>query len=42
MKQGERDAIEQQREEKWMKKEVLRKKKLLATQKEYASDLTYI
>ena len=29
-KQGERDAIERQREAKWMKKEVLRKKKLLS------------
>ena len=42
MKQGERDAIERQREAKWMKKEVLRKKELLAAQKEYASALNYI
>ena len=42
VKQGERDAIERQREAKWMKKEVLRKKKLMASQKEYASNLTYI
>ena len=41
-KQGERYAIERQREAKWMKKEVLRKKKLLAAKKEYSSALTYI
>ena len=42
VKQGERDAMERKREAKWMKKEVLRKKKLLAELKEYASDLNYI
>ena len=31
--QGERDAIEPQREAKWMKKKVLRKKKMLDAQK---------
>ena len=40
--QGERDAIERQCEEKCMKKEVLRKKKCMSAQKEYASALTYI
>ena len=33
VKQVERDAIEQQRKAKWMKMELLRKKKLLAAQK---------
>ena len=42
VKQGEKYAIERQREAKWMKKEVLQKKELLAAQKEYAIDLTYI
>ena len=42
VKQGERDVIEQQIDAKCMKKEVLRKKKLMAAQKEYASALTYI
>ena len=42
VKQGERYAIERQRKAKLMKKEVLRKKKLLDAQKEYASGLTYI
>ena len=42
VKQGEIYAIERQRDAKWMKKEVLRKNKLLAEQKEYASALTYI
>ena len=42
LKRGERDAIERQREAKGMKKEVLGKKKLLAAQKEYYNDLTYI
>ena len=42
VKQGERCAVERQREAKWMRKEVLRKKKLLAAKKEYSSALTYI
>ena len=42
VKQGEIYAIKRQRDAKWMKKEVLRKNKLLAEQKEYASALTYI
>ena len=40
--QGERYAIERQREAKWTKKEAPQKKKLLAEQKEYVSSLTYI
>ena len=42
MKQFERDAIGRQREAKWMKKEVLRNKKVMAAQNEYAIVLTYI
>ena len=42
VKQGEIYAIERQRDARRMKKEVLRKNKLLAEQKEYASALTYI
>ena len=42
VKQGERDEIERQREAKWTNKELLKKKKLLDAQNEYASALTYI
>ena len=42
MKQGERYAIERQLEAKWMKKEVLRKKKMLDAKNEYGSTLTSI